>query len=537
MRPDVAASFATIPLDADLPGAIAHREGRMVFSPSQVQAERDFPELRDAARSADGFAVVPLLLGDRSLGVLGLGYRGGIPDAEDLALLEMITGQVAQTLARVRLAERERRRRQELEFLTHLTDVALRSETLEELMDDVAAAAVPTMGDWCTLYFLPEDGGRAAVAVAHVDPDRTAWARDLRARFPVDRDQRRGIAEVVRSGKTEFIPAVTGDLIDEVITQAKLDPDVTRPIVESFALTSVITVPLLTKRRVVGAMQFMSAESGRRYEQEDVALAEAVAGRLAEAMEGASLSDQHRYIAVTLQRALLPPRLPVVPGIETAAHYWPAGGTEVGGDFYDLFALDDHRWAILVGDACGTGPNAAALTSIARHTVRAAARHGMSHTDVVDWLNEAIARSDRDLFCTACYATLERNGAEFRLRTVTAGHPLPIWLSKSQGAVKLGAPGTLLGVFDSVSTHEGDAVLEPGDAVIFYTDGLTDLPPPFGLSADELLDLVAPLVHRPSAASIADDLRELVLGRVPDPRRQDDVAILVIRVADDEERD
>ena len=94
-------------------------------------------------------------------------------------------------------------------------------------------------------------------------------------------------------------------------------------------------------------MQLVSAESGRHYDEEDLALAEAAAGRLAEALDAAWFADQQRNIAVTLQQALLPPALPAIPGIDIAARYWPAGANAVGGDFYDVFAIDDHsgRWS------------------------------------------------------------------------------------------------------------------------------------------------------------------------------------------------
>ena len=133
-----------------------------------------------------------------------------------------------------------------------------------------------------------------------------------------------------------------------------------------------ITVPLRTKQRLVGAIQFVSAESGRDYDGDDVTLAEVVADRLAEPLEGAWLNDQHREFAEVLQRSLLPPRLPTVPGIDLAVRYLPAGPSAVGGDFYDVFRIADGAWALLIGDCCGIGPNGAALSGIARHRVRAA---------------------------------------------------------------------------------------------------------------------------------------------------------------------
>ena len=532
--PATAAMFAAVPLDGDLPGAVACREHRSVVSVSRRESETEFPQLQGVERSSECFAAIPLLLEDVCLGALGLGYEHE-PSADDIRFLEAIAGQAAQVLSRVRLAERDRRRREEIEFVADLTEAALHAADHEELMQRVAAGAVPMLGDWCSVTFIPTDGGAPQVAVAHVDPAKVEWARDLQERYPFDPDGPTGVPAVIRSGETELIADITPELLDEAIENASIDPEEARAIVDTLDMTSVITVPLRTKHRVVGAMQFVTAESRRRYTEEDVALAEAVAGRLAEPLDNAWVTDQQRHVSVTLQRSLLPPRLPEIGGIETAAGYWPAGSVEVGGDFYDLFAVDDRTWAVVIGDACGTGPDSAALTSIARHTVRAAARHGQDHTEVMDWLNEAVLKSDRDLFCTACYATVSRNedrdGEGWSLRVVSAGHPLPIVVTAGHAAT-VGRPGTLLGVFESISTSVGAVTLGPGDVVVFYTDGITDLPPPWGITADRLRALVAPLHAKGSAQGVADGIRTEYVRRVPEAHRDDDAALVVLRVPD-----
>ena len=194
-------------------------------------------------------------------------------------------------------------------------------------------------------------------------------------------------------------------------------------------LTGIITVPMRTKRGIIGAIRFVSAESGRQFDDDDVALGRTVAGRIAEALENTWLTDQQRAIAGTLQAALLPPRLPDIDGASVAVRYWAAGTvTDVGGDFYDIFALGDRRWAIVIGDVCGTGPNAAAVTAIARHTIRAAATHGADHHEVLSWVNDALHAGNRDLFCTAIYSTLERVDDEtWRFISVAGGTRCRSW--------------------------------------------------------------------------------------------------------------
>jgi serine phosphatase RsbU (regulator of sigma subunit) len=276
-------------------------------------------------------------------------------------------------------------------------------------------------------------------------------------------------------------------------------------------------------------MQFVSAESKRRYDDSDVALAEAVAGRLGEALDVAWLAERQRDIAVTLQAALLPPRLPAIPGVDVAARYWPAGVSQVGGDFYDVFAIDDGEWALVIGDVCGTGADAAALTSIARHTVRAAARHGADHAAVMAWLNDAVLLSDRNLFLTACYGTLSALGDGWQLTTTAGGHPLPI-VSTSEATATLGQSGTLLGVFDAVTTVAARTVLRSGDVAVLYTDGITDLPPPYGIDAAQLAEVIRPLRDLPTADAIAAGIQQALVQRVADRSRQDDVALLVVRI-------
>lgn len=543
MAPDAASAFEVIPLDSDLPGAIAYRDRVTVGSQTIEDTGERFPTLRAVERSTDGFLAIPLAVHTTCEGVLAFGSHGELTRAE-VTFLEAVAGHVAQTLARVRLAEEaqlraldamtvadiERRRREQLEFLSSLTTTALVADDHTTLMHRVAQAAVPTLGDWCSVNFLPTGAPSPEVAVAHVDPERVAWAEALATQFPFDPEASTGIPAVLRSGRTEFIPLVTQDVIDAAIPGQSIPPDIAQTIVDMLGLTSVITAPMRTKRGVIGAIQFVSAESGRRYDADDVVLAEAAASRVAESLENMWFADQHRHISLTLQRSLLPPRLPDIEGVDVAARYVPAGAlTEIGGDFYDVFDANDGSWAVLVGDACGTGPDAAALTTIARHSVRDAVMHGDTHHEVMHWLNHAMLHSQRDLFCTACLATLRCVDSRWTLQTTAAGHPLPIRTSGGT-STQLGRYGTLLGVFDDVEVTTAETDLEPGDVVVFYTDGVTDLPPPYGATPIEVMQLVQELPADKSADDIADRLLDAVSGRVPEANRVDDIALVVLKV-------
>jgi serine phosphatase RsbU (regulator of sigma subunit) len=166
--------------------------------------------------------------------------------------------------------------------------------------------------------------------------------------------------------------------------------------------------------------------------------------------------------------------------------------------------------------------------------VRAAARHQASHPDVIDWLNEAVLLSNRNLFCTACYATFERraDGRSWTLETTAAGHPLPVHRPRTGPARTVGVPGTLLGMFDEVRHHTAATRLEMGDVVVFYTDGVTDLPPPADLTEEEMNALIDDVADRGSAAEIANAIHRDVVERVPDTQRRDDIALVVVRVVE-----
>lgn len=545
LLPDALIRFPEVDLDADLPLADVVRHRRTIMAESVDEVITRYPALDGVPLSAPAFAAAPLCIADRCIGALLVGFDEGSLADDDLAFLEAAAGHIAQTLDRVRLsqdaivraeeaagwARRERQQRERLQFLSGLTDLAVASNDHRELMRRATTAAVPKLGDWCSLHFRPEPGGPVEVVVAHVDPDKVAWAEALTAKYPYNADGETGVPAVIRSGRTEFIDFVSPEIIDQALARSPIDAQEARAILEVLDLTSVITVPLTTKRGVIGAMQFVTAESHRRYDQADLALAEAAGGRVADALENMWFSDQHRRISASLQQALLPPVLPDIPGIEVAAHYWPAGaGVEVGGDFYDVFPVDDHRWAVVIGDVCGTGPDAAAVTSIARHTVRAAARHGHPHETVVDWLNEAIGHSDRDLFCTAVYGTLESEGSAWRLRVAFAGHPLAVVVRADGTPSTFGRPGRLLGVFREGKVHPTDTLLQPGDVVVLYTDGITDVPAPHGMTADDMEQLVGRAARAGTASQVADAILAAIAERLPLEWRHDDVAVLVLRV-------
>jgi len=432
------------------------------------------------------------------------------------------------------LADQERLQRERLEFLAKLNDVALAAPSPQSLLRAVASTAIPELGDWCSVYFRPESDAPLMNELAHVNPAKVRWAEELRDRFPFDSQAPNGVAAVLRTGTTEYVPFIEQRSLHEMVDDAK-HPEAAalHEIVDQLQLTSWITVPMVTRRGVIGAIQFVSAESGRRYTHEDVTLAEAAAGRVGESLVNAWLVDQQRQIAGTLQAALLPPIIPDVPGVTIATRYWAAGWlTEVGGDFYDVFPLAPDRWAVVIGDVCGTGPRAAAVTSIARHTIRAAATHGLAHREVMDWVNEALIKSNKNTFCTINYSTLERLGdGRWRYVTALGGHPRPIHIANEGPDRLLGTHGTLIGMLPTIDITVDSYDLGPGDSVLLYTDGITDLGPPNELSEEQFVELVSDTIDKETnAEEIAVAVGRAIESLVPIKQRHDDVALLIVSI-------
>jgi serine phosphatase RsbU (regulator of sigma subunit)/PAS domain-containing protein len=412
-------------------------------------------------------------------------------------------------------AERERLQHARLAFLAGISDSALVAADPGAFMSAVTRAMVPTLGDGCLLFYLPEPGAAPQVAVAHSDPSAVSWMHQVLVGYASSPDAPAGVSAVLRGGQTEY-------LADAATVDSRL--------------TSLITVPLRTKRGVLGAMQYLTGESGRRFSDDDLTLAEAAAGRVAESLDNIWLTQRQRHIAATLQSALLPPALPEIPGVGVAVRYWAAGvDTEVGGDFYDLFALGPDSWAVVIGDVCGTGPDAAAVTAITRHTIRAAAKHGAGHAGVLEWLNEAVLASNRDRFCTALFGTLDRvegpDGPRWMFTAVAGGHPLPVIARAGGEVASHGRPGTLLGVFEQIRTTVWTVDLEPGDTIVLYTDGVTDLPAPHGLSPAAVEELVGcASAGGAQAADVAEALGRRLASIRPIEDRSDDIAIVVLHV-------
>jgi PAS domain S-box-containing protein len=187
-------------------------------------------------------------------------------------------------LSIVRDITRRKQNEERQQFLADAGKALASSLDYQTRLDAIAQLAVPRIADWCAIDIVGDDSSVSQLVVAHVDPAKVAWARELRQRFPPDPDAPQGVPNVIRTGQTEFIPEITDDMLRATVSNAQQ-----LEIALMVGFTSVIIAPLTARDRTLGAITFVTAESGRRYDAADVALAEELARRAAIAIDNARL--------------------------------------------------------------------------------------------------------------------------------------------------------------------------------------------------------------------------------------------------------
>lgn len=390
----------------------------------------------------------------------------------------------------------------------------------EQTLQRVARLAVPGLADWCGVSIREDGDELEQVAVAHIDPDKVALAREFGRRYPTRVDDPSGAAEVLRSGVSQLVPEIT----DEVIAASDATEEQLE-IVRDLAMRAVIIVPLaIPNRRPFGTLSLVMAESGRRFDEDDLAIAEELGRRAAMAVENARLYTERSRIATALQRGLLPPELPEVPGFRLASLYRPAGAeSQVGGDFYDAFPIADG-WIVLVGDVAGHGAEAAALTALSRHTLRTAGRLLGEPSAVAEQLNLALRELPQLSLVSLCCAALRIADGSARAEVLLAGHPTAFRV-RGEELAPAGAPSPLLGIDDDCRWRTAPVSLEPGDLLVLYTDGVIDT---FGESGRFGEERLVQTLRGAADADDAIDRVETALSAFAHGPQRDDTAVLVV---------
>jgi PAS domain S-box-containing protein len=421
----------------------------------------------------------------------------------------------------------ERAARARADFLARAGALLDASLDYEETLRNVAELTVPEIADWCSIRILDGHGRLVPVATAHTDPARQALAREFEERFPPDPNDPHGAAAVARSGVPEVIREVT----DEMLAAAIDDPE-RLAMVRTVGLRSAIIMPLVARRRTFGTLALATAESARLFGEDDVRLAEELARRAGVAIENARLYTERSHIAHTLQARLLPNRLPSIPGLRLAARYRAAGEfNEVGGDFYDVFRRGEGEWALVVGDVSGKGPEGAAVTALARYTLRAAALEPGPPSRALHRLNAAMLHeADTSEFVTVAlaYVAPAADGS-VQARLALGGHPPPL-VARADGRVEsLEAFGSILGVVADARLPDRDVLLAPGDTLLLYTDGVTEAGPRVApLGEDGLAALVSERAGADPERLLEAIEQAVVAAQPGEPR--DDIALLAVSV-------
>jgi GAF domain-containing protein/anti-sigma regulatory factor (Ser/Thr protein kinase) len=499
-----------IPIGRGFAGKVA-AERRPVTIPDIDRADVLNPLLRQKGiRSLLG---VPLVVEGRVLGVMHVGSLAPrVFTAREAELLQVVADRVALAIDHAQLFERERAARERseravrvLESVQRVTDAALAYLSTEDLLDALLDRMREILSvDTAAILLLEHDG------------------RMLRARAA------KGIEEEVEQGvRIPVGRGFAGRIAAERHPIAILDvdhADVLNPLLRQKGIRSLLGVPLLVSGRVIGVLHVGSL-TPRAFTEEDRDLLQLAADRAALAIDHAELYEQRR-LAEALQRTLLPQDLGDFPGLEVTARYLPAAhGTNLGGDWYDLFPVGGGRVGIAVGDVVGRGLPAAALMAQLRTALRSYAVDGHGPSEVVDRLNRMLAFLRPATMTTAAYLTLDPEHDS--VDVVSAGHLPPLVIAPDGTARYLDVSGGVaLGVTRGaryrVQTHR----IEPGSTLVLFTDGVVEVR---GESLDDGLERLRGIAERRYASvdALCDGILEEM---VADGRPADDVAILAVRL-------
>ncbi|MCW2902867.1 MAG: hypothetical protein JWO67_5132 [Streptosporangiaceae bacterium] len=494
-----------------------------------AQAQRGVPWVLTDVPAGSAAHPMASILGARSLAAAPLWAQGKMagvvvalstsPDRftqSDGERLGRIADEMALSLERARVGELERSWRGWLSFVAEASDLLAGTLDQERTMALVAQLVVPRLASWCAVYTVDEAGRSRPAYTWHLDETRIDPLRSLLQHAdpvpPVDvPGPWSGFGSVPESVRQE-----AGSLVTDLA----------------------YSFPLIARGRRIG-MIIIGRPKQDRFLRGVIDLAEELSRRAALAIDNARLYSAQTTMSTALQRSLLPPAVPQIPGLEVAVVYEPAGErSEVGGDFYDVFACvpDEHgrpRWRFAIGDVCGTGPEAAAVTGLARHALRILAAEGMSVPDVMERLNRLIlAEGPRARLLTLLHGEIAPlAGGGVRLTLVSAGHPPALVLHPDGLVVEAVTAQPLLGVFDDVAFDVDTVELQRGQVLLGVTDGVTERRASGRLLGDdEGLERLLGTCTGLSAGAVAARVQRAVRDFGPEPSG-DDVALIALRVS------
>ncbi|MEU6309101.1 SpoIIE family protein phosphatase [Streptomyces chartreusis] len=480
---------------------------------------------------------VPLKVEGRLTGSLGVAAEGPARYSNEEALrLQFAADRIALAVESARLGELERLRRGSLSFLVEASDLLAGTLDRDQTLALMAQMTVPTLATWCAVYTIADQASEPYLSyVLHEDEELIDGIKSLLSKIPppdpVPTPGARVWSAPAESAhqaalRTSMRSLGLGEPIGRI--SAGIGPTLATA---SAVGGETVVLPLVARNRVIG-MLTLGKPTDEHFRQEILELAEDLSRRAALALDNARLYSERTAISQSLQRSLLPPELPEIDGVEVEVIYRAAGeGNEVGGDFYDLFPISDGAYGFAIGDVCGTGPNAAAVTGLARHALRLLAREGLSGPAVLERLNSAILdEGARSRFLTLLYGELRpQEDGSAELKVVCAGHPLPLRLRQDGTVEPAAEPQPLLGVMEDLELYEQTVTLDPGDVLLCVTDGVTERREGTRMLGDDGLTDVLTTCTGLTAGAVAARIMRAV-ERFASDAPSDDMAILAMRV-------
>jgi PAS domain S-box-containing protein len=478
---------------------------------------------------------VPLKVEGRLTGSLGVAAEApGRYSNEEALRLQFAADRIALAVESARLGELERLRRGSLSFLVEASDLLAGTLDRDQTLALMAQMTVPTLATWCAVYTISDQSSEPYLSyVLHEDEERIDGLKALLSKIdPPDPVPTPGARVWTAPADAAHQAALRTSMRELGLGAAHVSSGIGTTLATASAVGGeTVVLPLVARNRVIG-MLTLGKPSDDHFRQEILELAEDLSRRAALALDNARLYSERTAISQSLQRSLLPPGLPQVPGVEVEVIYRAAGeGNEVGGDFYDLFPIRDGAYGFAIGDVCGTGPEAAAVTGLARHALRLLAREGFGGPAVLERLNAAILdEGSRSRFLTLLYGELwpQEDGSAL-LKVVCAGHPLPLRLRQDGSVEPAAEPQPLLGVMEDLELYEQTVTLDPGDVLLCVTDGVTERREGTRMLGDDGLTDVLTTCTGLTAGAVAARVLRAVERFAAEPA-SDDMAILAMRV-------
>ncbi|MBC5815590.1 MAG: SpoIIE family protein phosphatase [Candidatus Eremiobacteraeota bacterium] len=419
--------------------------------------------------------------------------------------------------------DRQKRAEEQQKFFATASE--LLGSTLDErtTLERIAKLCAPGLADWCIIDLLgDQDSSLTTTLVEHPDPAKREKLQRLLGPTHFEAATGFGAAHVINTGEPQIFPFIEPWMVDEAL------PEYTdRMLFKEAGYSSAMILPLKSGETVYGALTLVSADPARLYNDFDLTTAMEFARRGGIAIEHSRLFAREHMVATTLQRALLPPKLPEIGNVRFSSAYAAAvKGEEVGGDWYDAFELPNGRIALSIGDVAGHGLEAAVTMGTVRQAIRTAALERSQPNDVLYRANAALSLDKRDTMVTAIFATFEPGSR--LLEYAIAGHPRPLVVDARGHVQTLEGNGPPLGaLYDTQRVEMMRATLPAGSSVVFFTDGLTEFDRDIARAENRLTEILESRRH-----AIAENPAREIIDTVLYAPQRDDIAVLVMTLDD-----